>query len=398
MFEFLYNKFRRITTNQLYLPEVDGMRFLSLSLVTLFHIRGYFLEKTAIKFADNVNDHYWMNKLFVNFDRSVPLFFAISGFILCTPFAHHYINGGKKINLKQYYVRRLTRLEPPYFIVMICIFIAQLAMRTNTFDALFPSLGASLIYAHDIIYHTTPLVTVVAWTLEIEVQYYIMAPLLFRLLALPAVTRRAIICAAIAGFITLQFLYPPKFLSIYGSIQHFLIGILIGDLYVSGWAMDFFKKKWVALIGWASLATIFLMPRWEDSLRIDRLPLAIALPFLIGLLYYVILRNASIKKVFSYGFIPVIGGMCYTTYLIHYTVISMLGRYTVNLQFTNYYYPNLLLQFVVLCSAILFIASFFYLYIERPFMSKKWVDKIMGKDKHKSEANMHAEVQGVEKK
>src|SRR4051812_47557294 len=129
MFDFLYNKFRRITTNQLYLREIDGMRFLSLMLVTLFHIRGYFLEKTHLKFTDNPADYYWFNKFFVNADRSVPLFFAISGFILCMPFAHHYINGGKKIHLKQYYIRRVTRLEPPYFIVMICIFLVQLAMR-----------------------------------------------------------------------------------------------------------------------------------------------------------------------------------------------------------------------------------------------------------------------------
>ena len=155
MLDKLANKFRRITTNQLYLAEIDGLRFLSLTLVTLFHIKGYFLEKTAIQFADSPSDYYWFNRFFVNADRSVPLFFAISGFILCTPFAHHYINGAKKINLKQYYIRRVTRLEPPYFIVMICIFIAQLLMKTHTFHTLFPSLLASLGYSHNMIYHHT---------------------------------------------------------------------------------------------------------------------------------------------------------------------------------------------------------------------------------------------------
>jgi peptidoglycan/LPS O-acetylase OafA/YrhL len=59
----------------------------------------------------------------------------------------------------------------------------------------------------------------------------------------------------------------------------------------------------------------------------------------------------------------------------------MLGRYTVNITFTNYYIPNMLLQFVLLIIPILLIAAVFYLYIERPFMSKKWVDKLMKKDK-----------------
>jgi peptidoglycan/LPS O-acetylase OafA/YrhL len=127
--------------------------------------------------------------------------------------------------------------------------------------------------------------------------------------------------------------------------------------------------------------TMFLMPRWEDAPHPELLPLAILFPFMIGLLYYIILRNDIVKAIFSYKFIPIIGGMCYTTYLIHYTVISMLGRYTVNITFTNYYIPNMLLQFVLLIIPILLIAAVFYLYIERPFMSKKWVDKLMKKDK-----------------
>jgi len=388
MFPNLANKFRRITTNQLYLPEIDGMRFLSLSLVTLFHIRGFFLDKTTIHFADNVSDYYWFNRFMVNADRSVPLFFAISGFILCTPFAHHYINGGKKIMLKQYYLRRVTRLEPPYFIVMICIFLAQLALGVNNFHTLFPSLLASLIYSHNLIFHQTPLVTVVAWTLEVEIQYYIMAPFLFRLLMLPKYTRRILITALIVFFVTIQNLYPPTFLSIYGSIQHFLIGILIADFYVSGFAIDFFKKWWFAPLAAVLFFTMFLMPRWEETHQLDRLYLAISYPFMIGLLYYIILRNEAVKKVFSYKFVPIIGGMCYTTYLIHYTVISMVGRYTVLVHFTHYYLPNLFLQFILLVIPIMLFAAVFFLYVERPFMSKKWIDKLMKKDKHTEETNM----------
>ncbi len=393
MLSYLANKFRRITTNQLYLPEIDGMRFLSLSLVTLFHIRGYFLDKTNLQFTDKVSDYYWFNRFFTNADRSVPLFFAISGFILCTPFAHHYINHGKKIALKQYYLRRVTRLEPPYFIVMICIFLAQLALGTNTFHVLFPSLLASLIYSHNLIYHHAPLVTVVAWTLEVEIQYYIIAPFLFRLLVLPKTLRRCLITGLIITFVTLQHYYPPSFNSIYGSIQHFLIGILIADFYVSGFAIDFFKKKWVAPFALIIFLAMFLLPRWEERANLADLLLAISFPFMIGLLYYIILRNEAVKKVFSYKFIPIIGGMCYTTYLIHYTVISMLGRLTTKVHFTNYYLPNLFLQFVLLIIPILLIASVFYLYIERPFMSKKWIDKLMKKDKKQEETNMPAEAE-----
>lgn len=382
------NKFRRITTNQMYIPEIDGIRFLSLFLVTLFHIRGYFLEKTTILFADNVNSYYWFNRFFINADRSVPLFFAISGFILCVPFAHHYINGGKKIEIKQYFLRRVTRLEPPYFIVMICIFLAQILTKTQTFKVLFPSLLASLIYSHNIIFHHSPLVTVVAWTLEVEIQYYIIAPLLFKVIALPKVFRRILVSLLIVFFVLMQHFYRPPFLSIYSYAQHFLIGILIADFYVCGFAIDLFKKNFMAIIALFTFLMMFYMPRWEDSNAGERQIFALMFPFMIGLLYYIILRNDIVKKIFSFKFIPIIGGMCYTTYLIHYTVISMLGRYTVRIHFTNYYLPNLFLQFVLLLVPILIFAGFFFLYVEKPFMSKKWVDKLMKKDKRKADMNI----------
>lgn len=359
-------------------------------MVTLFHIRGFFLEKTPINFKDNINDYHWINKFFINSDRSVPLFFAISGFIVCLPFAHYYINNGKKVVLKNYYLRRVTRLEPPYFIVMICIFLAQLAIGTNTFATLFPSLMASLIYSHNLIFHHTPLVTVVAWTLEVEIQYYILAPILFRILALSKTPRRVLASSLIVFFVALQQIYPPTFLSIYGSIQHFLIGLLIADFYVSGFAIDFFKKKWMALVALITFLTMFYMPLPylpETSVFNENVLYAIAFPFMIGLLYYIILRNELVKKVFSYKFVPIIGGMCYTTYLIHYTVISMLGRYTVRLKLTDYYLPNLFFQFFLLIIPILLIAAFFYLYVERPFMSKKWHEKFIKKDNHKEEIN-----------
>ncbi len=381
MLNYLSAKFRRITTSQLYLAEIDGIRFLSLSLVTLFHIRGYFLEKTTIHFADDPASYHWLNRFLTNADRSVPLFFAISGFILCTPFANYYINNGKKIGLKQYFLRRLTRLEPPYFIVMICIFLAQIAMGTTNFHTLFPSLLASLIYSHNLIYHHTPLVTVVAWTLEVEIQFYLIAPFVFRIMALPRNLRRGIVTGLIITVVMLQHFYPPSFLSIYGFAQFFLIGILLADFYVCGFATRVFANSWFAPLALLILLTMFLMPRWEDYPRIEQIYLPLAFPFMIGLLYYIILRNERVKKVFSYKFIPIIGGMCYTIYLVHYTVISMLGRVMVKIHLTNYYIPNLLLQFVLLIVPILLISSVFYLYVERPFMSKKWIDKLMKKDK-----------------
>src|SRR5580704_5489875 len=133
MLSNIYNKFRRITTNQLYFPEIDGIRFLAIILVVLFHTHGYFMGKSTMKFTDDPGQYNLLNTFLVNGDRGVELFFVLSGFILCLPFAHHYINNGKKVSLKKYFLRRVTRLEPPYFIAMTVIFLLSVLMNTRPF-------------------------------------------------------------------------------------------------------------------------------------------------------------------------------------------------------------------------------------------------------------------------
>ncbi len=385
MISSIYNKFRRITSNQLYFPEIDGIRFIAITLVILFHTHGYFAEKST-RFTNEQKYAGWLNTLLDNGDRGVELFFVLSGFILCLPFAQQYLNGGKKMSLKKYYLRRLTRLEPPYFIAMTLIFILQLAAKTGSLNTLLPHWLASLIYSHDLIYHHTPLITVVAWSLEIEIQFYLVAPFLFRLLELPAIARRSILLSAIILIICYQVTIPKTFLNISGFAQYFLTGILLADFYVTNTAADKFNKQWVLPASLLCFIIICYLPLKSAVMPAYQNFLArISLCMSIGLFYYMILENSSLKKLFSYKFIPIIGGMCYSIYLLHYSIISFAGRFTIKIPGTGYYLPDLMVQITLLCIPILFISSVFYFFIERPFMSSKWMDMLLKKDKNVSE-------------
>lgn len=379
MLSGLYNKFRRITTNHLYFPEIDGIRFLAIVMVILFHVHGYFVARSAVAITDNPASYRYINALLTHGDRGVQLFFVLSGFILCLPFAHHYLNNGKKVSLKRYYLRRLTRLEPPYFIAMTGIFLIAVAMHIKPADVLLHSWLASLIYCHNIVFHHAPYITVVAWSLEIEIQFYLLAPLLFRVLAYPKAPRRTVLCAAIIAFVCAQQVYRPPFNCIYNYIQFFLAGILLADLYVTNEFANVFNKQITIFFSTVLLGAICYLPVQRE------LYAGLLFPFLILFFYYVILKNNAIKRVFSYKFVPVIGGMCYSIYLLHYTIISVIGRVSVNLKLTSYYLPNLLLQIVLLGIPILALSSIFYLYIERPFMAGKWLNMILKKDKHRQD-------------
>ena len=392
MLASFYNKFRRITTNHLYFPEIDGIRFVAIMFVLLFHIHGYFAAKSGIPATETGSG--LLNTLFINGDRGVELFIVLSGFILCLPFAHHYINHGKTVSLKRYYLRRVTRLEPPYFLAMSAIFLLHIISHTTPLSVMLPHWLASLAYVHNIIYHRASIVTVVAWSLEIEIQFYLMAPLLFRLLSLHVGPRRIVLLLGIISVIILQHLYITSFLTIFNFAQYFLTGILLADLYVSDSFAAFFNKKGVSLLALATLVTIIYLPIKSTLAPGNELFAArLLFPFLIGLFYYIVFKNPMIKRIFSYKFIPIVGGMCYSIYLLHYTIISVLGRFTGQLHVPGGYLPNLFFQIVLLLIPVLLLSSVFYFYIERPFMSGKWLDLLLKKDKTEKETNMQSEIE-----
>jgi peptidoglycan/LPS O-acetylase OafA/YrhL len=110
--------FKRITSSGSFIPEIDGLRFIAIVSVVLHHISAFLFIKVE-KFYNTPLDFPILNKVLSHGRLGVPLFFVISGFILGMPFAKYYIEKGDRINLKKYFLRRLTRLEPPYIIYFI---------------------------------------------------------------------------------------------------------------------------------------------------------------------------------------------------------------------------------------------------------------------------------------
>src|SRR5438270_8567032 len=180
----LLQRFRRITYSTSYLPQIDGLRFLAIfSVVVVMHI-SHFLDERFFN-RQILQDNYWQEFAFRG-GSGVPLFFMISGFILSLPFAQWRLAGGKKISLRNYFLRRLTRLEPPYLIALLLLFAAQVwLLRKYSFTTLLPHLLASVVYQHTLIYQSFSWVMPVAWSLEVEVQFYILAPLFFLLFIIP---------------------------------------------------------------------------------------------------------------------------------------------------------------------------------------------------------------------
>ena len=60
------------------------------------------------------------------------MFFVISGFVLGMPFCKRTLADGPPVNLGRYFLRRLTRLEPPYAISLLIFFATMPLFGKNS--------------------------------------------------------------------------------------------------------------------------------------------------------------------------------------------------------------------------------------------------------------------------
>lgn len=188
--------FTRITSSGNFIPEIDGLRFIAILFVVIFHLNIFISAKDSNHYIDTI-DYSFLNKIWSSGHIGVPLFFIISGFILGMPFAKFYILNEKKVSLKNYFLRRLTRLEPPYFIVLSVLLLGILFVtKTLQTDEALESYFASFFYCSNFIYPgELPKINGVTWSLEIEIQFYILAPLLAYLFSvkLASIRRKLIV-------------------------------------------------------------------------------------------------------------------------------------------------------------------------------------------------------------
>ena len=365
----------RITTSGNFIPEIDGLRFVAIVSVVLFHLFGFIENKDGSVYNNTYNFDFIANFL-KNGNFGVELFFVLSGFILGLPFAKHYLKGSNKVSLKSYFLRRISRLEPPYIIVMFLLLIGSTLISKNLSNTEgFQSFLASIAYMHNFIYAEPSFINTVAWSLEIEIQFYILAPILSLFFSINNnLTRRFLLIFTIIVFSVFSLLITLPFLSILDYLQYFLVGFLLVDFYL----IEGVTNKTSILRNSFTIIALLLIfisnEKYFDSF-FQKIIWNISVLILIFSSYYNIILRKSIRF-FSLKTITNIGGMCYTIYLLHFAIISFVGNPLLSLQFSDNAIINIGLYSIIILSSILLISIVFFVLIERPCMDKNWPNKV----------------------
>ncbi len=370
---------QRVTSGGRFIPKIDGLRFIAIFSVFLYHVHKFAVNNYPF---DGIYGSFktwgWVDYLFSQGKSGVELFFVISGFILALPFAKFYLKDGKKVHLKNFYLRRLTRLEPPYIIGMVIFFLMWVfILKKFTFNYLFPHLAASLLYVHNIFYDGLPVVNGIAWSLEIEVQFYLIAPLLMMVLKLPKRLRRPIIGSSILifGYLSAVWINSNP-VALLNYLQYFLIGILMADIYVSTDKIETVPLL-IKIAGILSFIAIwFCGSVRSEEYSAFRPLLQVTQCVLIFSFYYAVIIGNLWNQFLENTYISTIGGMCYSIYLLHTIIILFVGRLCFKYSFTHSLIGDWILLFLVCTLAVTAISVLYFKWIERPCMEKDWYIKL----------------------
>ncbi len=233
-----------MTIKRYYRPELDVLRFVAFSMVFIVHRMDFIPIDPA--------QHYWLYNICLLGDFGVPVFFLLSAFLI-TELLFRESDETGKILVKSFYVRRILRIWPLYFLVFFGLVLLERFLPWSgpkdpgswlafTFFA-----GNWWICLHGWIpaYPVDPL-----WSISVEEQFYIAIPLIAFFGRRLGVKTVSLLLIAVS----------------YGSVILYAMHPLNG--FSSQWTNSFVQFQFFAA---GTLLSIYLkgrVPHWHPALRL----------------------------------------------------------------------------------------------------------------------------------
>lgn len=340
-----------------YVPFLDGFRGYAILLV----IFGHFY-RDLIKIAQ----------------FGVTLFFFVSGFLITKLLIFEY-NKAKKINIKEFYLRRIFRLYPAlvFMLIVCCVMIYTYGypiIFTDIIAGLFYFTNYYLVYFSPILpANNYPLVSGILWSLSVEEHFYFLFPFLFIVLFSERNKKFLyFLCVLLIAFLGIRILtiagssdVTKVAKEIYFTTHCRADSILYGCLsslliyrYNSTWYINALSHRSYWFLGIILLLSIEIFPSiyFQKTLKYSLQGIGFSLIIPAFLFSF---KQGILRKLVENKLIIFIGKLSYSLYLFHWVARAM-----TNLYFTEknvYWY-----LFGISATLILSLVSFYF--VEKPFL------------------------------
>ena len=387
------NAVKRKGPDPSYAAAGDLMRVLCIGLIGWYHIwQQSWLPPTLSVGGFRLDLMPWVRTGYM----FVDLMLVLSGFLVYLPYAN-----GQARTPKEFYLRRALRILPSYWLCLIVMLALELTSPDFTApDRLIRDVLAHLGFVHNLwgfSYNATRL-NAVLWTLAVEVQFYLIVPVLA-----PVFRKRPVVTWAAMTGAGLSFIYIwtlpmaettlfvnrlPNMLVVYAN------GMLAAHVYARLARLEK-GRMWIALAGTvvcaASVLGIVLMLRTQsyasgyDLIRAGQLkwrwPLsACGAAFLLG----GSLSFGPVRAAMSNPVTRFLAGISYNFYIWHQWIAVRLKMWRIP-PYTTPENPNFagempwMLHYTLLCfAAALAAATLITCLVERPCarLGRKWMQRL----------------------
>jgi peptidoglycan/LPS O-acetylase OafA/YrhL len=349
-----------MNNNTVYLKGLNGLRAIAALLIMFGHTTGLF------SFGFN------LPLLIVGFD-GVTLFFVISGFLITYLLLKEKEKNGK-ISIGKFYMRRILRIWPIYYLMIGVGLLISLADARYTGEFLTKSSFFYIFFAANIpfIFHQSIPMIVHYWSIGVEEQFYLFWPWLMKFSGKFLITK--ILFFIVTFFIIKSLLWYLKGIDYWlydlMSVTRFHC-MLTGAL----GAVIFYRNydKIIRLISHFSIQLISWILAALIAMNILILPAPLTAEITAVISLFIIIGQVQGKNKIPVNlekeWLDFLGKISYGIYVIHPFVILLFVYLYKNLNL-NFYLQN----FVVYSSVLILTVLFSYLsynYFEKPFLKLK---------------------------
>lgn len=219
----------KLPSQRYYRPELDVLRFFALSLVFVFHIFQVYRPGSPFTFLDGVQE---------TGAAGVCIFFTLSAFLI-TELLLREREGSGTIDIQAFYVRRVLRIWPLYFLTIFLAVLASHVVR-HSFTPVGPLVLPSLLFCGNwaVVLHGWPLNPLMSplWSISVEEQFYLLWPFLVLRWGARGVLRAALMLLPLAWATDLLFPLlgwsktPALWANSLNQFQFFAVGATVAVL------------------------------------------------------------------------------------------------------------------------------------------------------------------------